>query len=68
MLYVNNNKVTVKHQTNMSHSLHTVTDSCNTSLENNNYSILLKACGFVIMTIKEALVDYLLLFDVFIRF
>lgn len=52
----------------MSHSLHTVTDSCNTSLENNNYSILLKACGFVIMTIKEALVDYLLLFDVFIRF
>lgn len=52
----------------MTLELHAATDTCNTSLGNNNSSILLKACGFVIMTITEALVDYLLLFDVFIRF
>lgn len=50
-------------------SCYAVTDSCNTSVEEkNDYSILLKACGFVIMTIKEAFVEYLPLFDVFIRF
>lgn len=50
-------------------SRYAVTGFCNTSVEEkNDYSILLKACGFVIITIKEAFVEYLPLFDVFIRF
>lgn len=42
-----------------------VTDSCDSNLDNNNYRTLSSACGFV--TMKEDLVDYIEVFDVFYK-